>query len=203
MDEWQSAAEKISQRAPNWSQLRSLLSHAKVIGPGEKLLKEAEAIESQRALLADPDPVQALLDETITVLRNALNHQVKAYNDERDQHLQSLASDANWQKLEAAQQQALLKKHGVDAPAEAKAASADELSEALDEVPLTAWEDRRKALSHRFDELRMEVAKLLEPKVVRVQLPKITVRDEAELEHWLADAKAAVLEKLKYGPVML
>lgn len=203
LEAWQASADMISQREPNWAQLQALLSHAKVIGPGEKLIREADAIQSQRALLADPDPVQGLLDEAINVLRNALNHQVKAYNDERDANLTLLASDANWNKLEAAQQQALLRKHGVDASVEAKAASADELIEALDEVPLTAWEDRRKALSHRFDELRMEVAKLLEPKVVRVQLPRTTVRDEGELEQWLAEAKAAVLEKLKDGPVML
>lgn len=203
LEEWQAAAEKISQRSSNWSQLQALLSQAKVIGPGERLIKEAEAIQSQRALLADPDPVQALLDEAIKVLRNALNHQVKAYNEERDQHLKGLDTDANWGKLESTQQQALLKKHGVDTPADTKAASADELIEALDEVPLTAWEDRRKALSHRFDELRMEVAKLLEPKVVRVHLPHSTVRDEAELDQWLAEARAAVVEKLKDGPVML
>ena len=203
LEEWAAAAEKISQREPNWTLLQALLGHAKVIGPGEKLIKEAEAIQSQRTLLADPDPVQTLLDGAIEVLRTALNHQVDVYNQEREQQLQQLEGDANWSKLELAQQQALLKKHGVDTPAQVKAGDAEELLESLDEVPPTSWEDRRRALSQRFDELRMEVARLLEPKVVRVQLPRATVRDEAELEQWLKDARAAVLEKLKDGPVML
>ncbi len=49
----------------------------------------------------------------------------------------------------------------------------------------------------------MEAAKLLEPKVVRVHLSHSTVHDEAELEAWLDEAKAMVLDKLKDGPVML
>jgi DNA-binding GntR family transcriptional regulator len=49
----------------------------------------------------------------------------------------------------------------------------------------------------------MEAAKLLEPKVVRVFLPRNTVHDEAELEAWLEEAKAMVLDKLQDGPVML
>ena len=200
---WQAAAEKISQRASNWAQLQELLGHAKVLGPGETLIKEAEAVQTQRALLRDPDPAQALLDQSIEVLRNAINHQVTAYNKEREQRLANLVADSQWKKLDAIQQQGLLKKHSLDAPATAKTATVDELSETLDEVSLTAWEDRRKALAHRFDELHMEAAKLLEPKVVRVHLSHSTVHDEAELDAWLDEAKAVVLDKLKDGPVML
>ncbi len=203
LGQWQAAAEQISQRSSNWTMLQALLDHAKVLGPGIDLIGEAEAVRSQRALLRDPDPTQALLDQTISLLRNALIHQVTQYNEVREQGLVSLQTDNQWQKLEAAQQQALLKKHGLDSEATASTATADELLESLDDIPLSAWEDRRKALEPRFDETRMEAAKLLEPKVVRVHLPRRTLGDEAELEAWLADVESLVRDKLKDGPVML
>ncbi len=75
--------------------------------------------------------------------------------------------------------------------------------ETLDDTPLSAWEDRRKAVKPRFDEVRMEAAKLLEPKVVLVHLPRRTLHDDGELEAWLTDVEALVREKLKDGPVLL
>jgi len=201
--QWQAAEETISQRSGNWTLLQALLNHAKVLGPGAELIEEADAILAQRALLREPDPTQALLDQTITLLRSALTHQVAQYNRDRDQGLVSLEADGHWHKLDATQQEALLKKHGLDTAAAVKTASADDLLEALDETTLSAWEDRRKALAPRFDEARMEAARLLEPKVVHVQIPHRTLHDEAELKAWLGDVEALLRDKLKDGPVML
>lgn len=203
LDEWQTAAERISQRSSNWSLLQDMLDHAKELGPGADLADEAEAIRTQRTLLADPNPVQGLLDQTINLLRKSLSHQVMQYNEARAKSLAGLQADSQWQRLDQDKQQALLKKHGLHTDAGANTATTDDLLAALDETPLGAWEDRRKALAPRFDEARMEAAKLLEPKVVHVQLPHRTLRDEAELETWLADVGALVRQKINDGPVML
>ena len=49
----------------------------------------------------------------------------------------------------------------------------------------------------------MDVARLLEHKVQRVDLPRRTLTDEAELADWLAEAEARIRAKLEDGPVMI
>jgi hypothetical protein len=56
-----------------------LLKHAKTLGPYAALKAEADAIESQRSLLAEPDPVRPLLDKVVDLLRLALNAKLEAY----------------------------------------------------------------------------------------------------------------------------
>src|SRR5690606_14338294 len=69
---WTKTAAEIAKRMPPWHKLGDLLRHAKALGPYSKLKAEADAIEAQRSLLADPDPVRPLLDETVDLLRQAL-----------------------------------------------------------------------------------------------------------------------------------
>jgi hypothetical protein len=50
------------------SKLNDLLRHAKALGPYAALKAEVDAIEAQRSLLADPDPVRPLLDKAVELL---------------------------------------------------------------------------------------------------------------------------------------
>jgi len=65
------------------------------------------------------------------------------------------------------------------------------------------WADRTQALRGRCDQAPMDVAKLLQPKVTRVDLPRRTLTDEADLDAWLQKAEQRVCDKLKDGPVMI
>src|SRR5690606_25016730 len=62
---WVQTAQAIASRLPAWRQLNDLLNHARGLGPAAELLSEVQAIEAQRSLLADPDPVRPLLDQTV------------------------------------------------------------------------------------------------------------------------------------------
>jgi hypothetical protein len=53
------------------------------------------------------------------------------------------------------------------------------------------------------EQARLEGAKLLEPKVQRVDLPRRTLRDETELAAWLEEAEQRIRSRLNDGPVML
>ena len=51
---------RIKKRQPVWSELVSLLQHAKVLGPYAELKMDANAVRDHRTLLTDPDPVRPL-----------------------------------------------------------------------------------------------------------------------------------------------
>jgi hypothetical protein len=79
----------------------------------------------------------------------------------------------------------------------------ESILDALERCSLSQWADRIQALKGRFEQARLAAAKLLEPKVQRVDLPRRTLKDEAELGAWLAEAEALIRGKLGEGPVMI
>ena len=76
-----------------------------------------------------------------------------------------------------------------------------ELVASLNGTSLEMWQANCDALPQRFQKAQREAAKLIEPKVVYVTLPSATIRNDAELEAWLAKVKQEIQQWLKDGPV--
>lgn len=200
---WTKTADVVSKRLLVWRKLNDLLHHAKMLGPYATLKAEVDAIEAQRSLLADPDPVRPLLDNTVELLRKVLNAKVDGYQHAFKQQQAQLQLDADWIKLSDAQHTELRSKHGLSAPGPLQLGSPEQLQDALDECDLDHWVSKTQALPTRFEAARHAAVQLLKPNVVHVALPKRTLNDEAELKAWLAEVEALLNVKLKQGPVAL
>jgi len=200
---WNKTAADISKRLPVWQKLIDLLQHAKALGPYAGLKAEVDAIESQRSLLADPDPIRPLLDKTVDMLRHALNAKLEAYQQTFKQQQALLHADVEWSKLNESQRQELEQKHNLIALQMPTLGSPDELQDALDDCDLDHWVAKTQALPMRFESARHAAVQLLKPNVVHVTLPKRTLNDEAELRAWLESVEEIIREKLKSGPVSL
>ena len=200
---WAKTAQDIGKRLPVWHQLGELLRHAKALGPYTALKAEADAIEVQRSLLADPDPVRPLLDKAVDLLRQALNAKLDAFGQTFGQQQALLQQDADWSKLSDAQRGELSAKHHLASPTVVAAGTAEQLQDALDECDLDHWASKAQALPNRFEATRHAAVQLLKPNVVHVTLPKRTLNDEAELQAWLAEVQTLLQTKLQQGPVAL
>lgn len=200
---WTATAQAIAQRLPAWQQLITLLDHAKHLGPYDTLHAETEAIRAQRSLLAQPDPVRPVLDQTVQLLRTALNERLHAYQAAYQAADAQLQADADWQKLDATQQQALRHAHHLDAEAIPDLSSTERLQDALDTCGLEHWASRTQALPNRFEAARMAAVQLLKPNVVSVTLPRRTLNDAAEIQAWLDEVSALLHAKIQEGPVAL
>ncbi|NCA89504.1 MAG: BREX system P-loop protein BrxC [Gammaproteobacteria bacterium] len=201
--DWQASGERIGTRWPVWSLLQDLLGHAQDLAPHQELDTEAEEIRKQRALLAAHDPVQALLDKTVDLLRTSLNHHVQAYEDSFDAELSALERDGDWRKLSPEQRETILARQDLDETVAIDVSTPESILDELERCSLAQWADRTQALRGRFEQARLAAAKLLEPKVQRVDLPRRTLKDEAELAEWLKEAEARIRGKLSQGPVMI
>jgi hypothetical protein len=201
--DWKDLGQRIKQRAPAWLRLYDLLDHAKDLGPYQKLADEAQAIADQRALLAAHDPVQALLDKTVDLLRNSLNHHVDEYRDTLTREQADLDQDADWQRLDGSQRERILAERHLGETVVVDTASPESILGELDRCSLSQWADRTQALRGRFEGARMDAARLLEPTVTHVDLPRRTLTSEEELTAWLAEAEQRIRDKLKNGPVRI
>jgi hypothetical protein len=200
---WTKTAAEIAKRLPAWTKLKDLLKHAKALGPYAKLKAEVDAIEAQRSLLADPDPVRPLLDEAVDLLRQALKAKLDAFQQGFAQQQTLLQQDADWKKLSDAQRDDLTAKHHLTAPPAVAAGTPEQLQDALDDCDLDHWVSKTQALPSRFEAARHAAVQLLKPNVVHVSLPKRTLNDDAELKAWLAEVEALLSAKLQKGPVAL
>ncbi|NCA70512.1 MAG: hypothetical protein EOM91_10445 [Sphingobacteriia bacterium] len=201
--DWTRTAQALAKRLPTWTKLNELLRHAANLGPGAALQAEAAAIVSQRGVLADPDPVLPLLDQTVTLLRQALGAKLDDYRAAFQEQQTLLHSDADWLRLSEAQRDELIALHHLTPLDELPLGTPEQLQDALDACDLDHWVSRIQALPSRFEAARHAAVQRLKPNVVRVTLPRRTLNDEAELKHWLAEVEALLSEQLKQGPVAL
>jgi hypothetical protein len=65
------------------------------------------------------------------------------------------------------------------------------------------WIEKRDALGGQLARALTLAAQKLEPKVQPVTPPHRILKDEADLDAWVAEVREAVLEKLQNGPVQL
>ncbi|MCP1574187.1 hypothetical protein J2S30_002566 [Herbaspirillum rubrisubalbicans] len=200
---WTRTADDIAKRLPVWSKLIVLLRHAKGLGPYVALKAEVDAIEAQRSLLADPDPVRPLLDKTVDLLRQSLNAKLDVFEQTFLQLQAQLQTDTDWNKLTDAQRADLSAKYSLTEPSALQLGTPEELQDALDNCDLDHWVSKTQALPSRFEAARHAAVQLLKPNVVHVTLPKRTLNDEEELKAWLAEVEALLNEKLKQGPIAL
>jgi hypothetical protein len=200
---WHQAGQAIDKRWPNWVQLTDLLKQAKELGPYAELAAESKAIADQRALLSNPDPVQALLDKTTDLLRLSLNHHVQTFQDDFTARLSALQSDESWLKLAAADQTVLLMESCLEPAAVPDMSSATALEQSLDDCPLAHWADKREALTNRFEQVRLKAVQKVTPKATVVKLPHRVLNTNDELTAWLAEVEKLLRERLGQGPVSL
>lgn len=202
-EDWSKTANELAKRWPVWHQLTALLHHAKALGPYAALKADVDAIEAQRSLLAEPDPVRPLLDKTVDVLRESLNAKLAQFQQTFEQQQTQLQADTDWNKLSQTQREELGSKHHLSVSGTVQLATPDEILDALDECDLEHWVAKIQALPSRFEAARHAAVQLLKPNVVHVTLPRRTLNDEAELQAWLAEVETLLSTKLKSGPIAL
>lgn len=201
--DWKKLAELAAKRSPLWAKLQALLDCGIGLAELDQVRASAEAIRQDRLLLDATDHVAPLIKQAADLLRSALTTTRQAYATTRQREMSRLESADLWNRLTPAQRQLLLTQTPVPDVSDSSIATEDELIAALNSTPLTQWRDRTDALAGRVDNLLAAAAKLLEPKAQRVTLPSATIRNTAELDQWLADARTQIEDGLKKGPVIL
>jgi hypothetical protein len=170
----------------------------------EKLGKERQALLDQRQLLISPDPITPLISSASDLLRTSLNHSFASYETQFNLGVQSLKTQADWQKLIDSDQLSILQQFSLASiEAAPTIGTTEELIKALKVCTPGRWHERGQAVAGKVQQAAAACAKKLEPSVQPFQAPSRMVRSEAELEAWLTEVGTAVKAKLKSGPVQL
>lgn len=201
--EWQTAAQEIKQRSPQWQTLQQLLKHSKGLPITAEIQNQSQAISEQRLLLQNPNPVLPLCNQLSQALRDALVKAQEEYQQVYDAQLTNLQATESWQKLDSAQWDQMLGKEGLNTIPQIAVGTEAEVLKSLESLSLIEWRNHCDALPQRFTQARLAAENLLEPQAVYLQLPNATLRNQDDVDKWLDKVSQSILQRLKDGPVII
>ena len=200
---WSAAGEAAQERLPEWHRLERLQHHARTSPVATELKPQIEAIQSQRSLLTDPNPLPPLLGKVTTALRKTVSEAHERLRRERDQEVTELAKSDDWLKLEPGDRTRILASNGLDAIPDLAIGTDQALMDCLEDVGLQEWNDRILALRTRIADAREEAARLLAPKAVTVRPTPATLNSREEVEDYIQRLREQLLSQVEEHPVII
>ncbi len=181
----------------------ALHRHADGLAVHAEVGTELEAIRQNRSLLDDLDPVAPLtaqlsdpLRAELNRLRNLLACKIEAAKDQ-------LAADPRWQALTPPQRHETRKKHFLLPPWELNIGTPEALRSELDRRSLAAWRAEVDAVRARLRRALEDLPTPSGPRPTPVRLRRATIKDDEELQTWLAETEGVLRDKLRDGSVTI
>lgn len=202
-DDWSKQARQIERLWPSWMILQELLKLAGKTKAGEEVRQQAQAIEDQRLLLAEPDPVLPLVKSLEDALRKELAAYNQRYGTEMESQNAQLEADSSWQRLSEGKRSDIRQSCGINPATPLTVGTRDDLIKALQKHPLKVWNDRIDALPERFACAREMAARELEPKSQMVNIPRRTLKSDGEIDAWVKEVTDQLKTALSKGPVVI
>ena len=73
----------------------------------------------------------------------------------------------------------------------------------LERSSLAEWEDKLAAVSSRLSSARLQAAKLLEPAIIAIELPKWTITSPDDLKAFLVEVERLIKDRMGDGPIII
>lgn len=201
---WLKARDKIVQRQPRWQTLQRLLKHAGTLPVAAQVSPQVTAVQAERALLDDPDPVTPLIGQLTDALRAALQDARDRLQEIHEREMTGLEATQEWQAIGESDRQDLLISNGLSPVPDIQVRTEQALLSTLDAIPLNTWEDIIAALPARVERARMQAARMLEPKAVYIKTKPATLKSPEDVEAYLEDLQEDIMPHINAGhPVIL
>ncbi len=203
ISEWKKTRDLIAKRRPAWQTLEQMAKHAKGLAEADTCIAQANAVCANRLLLEISDPVAPIRAALADILRSAVNTAQENHEKAYRNAIEVLNASLTWQKLSPGDQTRILGEVSLIAPSKPELGSDTALVAALDLKNLDARRTEAEAVPNRVTNALNKAAQLLEPKVQFVPVEKIVLRNESDLDNWLAGQRIKLLGALKIGPVQV
>jgi hypothetical protein len=203
-EDWRRLADLRQSRLDELSKVERLAEHAAKAGLAEQARQELDAIRADRRLLTEPNPFGPVASVLGQDLRSALSQAYDRYRGALGDALERLSEDEAWRALSEEEQADLLRRSRLQVDQAPDVATADALLRALDQQPLSSWDDRIAAVTSRAEDARAAAVQARTPKAVRVQAPHKTLTTEAEVTAYVDELRALLVEQLRaHGSVLI
>jgi hypothetical protein len=197
---WQSTKQKLEQRIPIWNKLQRMLYHSKKLSVYLEVQSQVKAIEDNRSILDEPNPVEPLCDKLAESLRSELTKYHAECEDIYAAGVSGLEMNESWKSLTDQQKSEILLKSNLNTISQIDISSDEGIIETLDSKPLDWWNTLKDALPKRFDDALSNAIDLVgEGKIQVVNLESRLLKSENDLDLWQSEIKQKILPYLKDG----
>jgi hypothetical protein len=205
---WKTLAERRESRLAIWSLAERLLTHAEDLPGTTEIRTELDAINAQRSLLAETDPVAPVLHRLAEIARGALHDRHQTLTNAITESHAALETDATWTALDGSGRKTILDRVSLAVPAPLSVSGDNELATTLDRRPLDAWEAEIAAVDQRRLDALAAAAKTrqqADPAIVTttVAVDRGTLADEPAVRAWIDAQEKKLLDAVKTGPVIV
>lgn len=198
-EEWQKKEAISKTRLPLWRLLTELEEHAPATDEAENILREIDAIRTDRLLFHEPGFIEPLLVKISDYLKELLNGYKKRYLDVYQKGMDELQGNEYFKKLIPEQKHAILQKYQLLSKPEVKELDARGVNNELTYTSLNQWETKISALPEQYRAALEEAMKIAVPDAKSYRLPKQTISNKSELDDYLAKVKQDIQTLLDSG----
>ena len=222
IEDWTCLAERAETRMSVWSLALAFRRHADGLAVVAGAGADIDAMGAQRSLLAETDQVGPIVATLAAALRAGLVQKHKDLAAAIETACAALAGDATWSRLDAADQDEIRRRLGLDAPPPLTVATDDDLLRTLDARSLAAWRSEVDAVETRVGRALQEAATLIdadgppsggEPpdgpspptplRTTTIHVRRGTLSDEAAVREWLREQEERLRDAVRHGPVIV
>ena len=200
---WQTLSESAVKRLSTWHLTQRLYAHARALEISEDMKGQLEAIERQRSLLAEPDPLLQVRQRLATALRDALTAARDQVSVDRTAARATLEGADGWAELDETRRDEILTRNDLLEPPKLAIGSDDELLASLDRLSLSGWADKVRAVSSALEGALLELARIREPEARPVRLPHATLKTPDEVKEYVAKVHERLEAEVKHGPIVV
>lgn len=201
---WRTIAGRIPLRLDEWSEAQTLMKHAAGLPGTDEHRATLQAIEDQRSLLSDPDPVPPVLASLRSALRTAVQELHERIAAARESAIAQVADVPQWASMSADEQKSFLASTGLDSVEAADISTDSQLLATLDRQSLAARADAVPALAGKAQAAVKALLIRFAPQAQYLKAPAAVITTAAEADDYLARLRSAISEHLAAGhPVNL
>lgn len=201
--EWKKMAQRREERQKEWATLETLLRHARDLEAAAEVGAQRDAVREGRQLLAQPDPIQPLIEAITAPLREEVTAAWGRLREENDFAVAELEASDEWQQLSAQDRVTISAEMSLRAPAEIDVSSREKLLQILNDTPLNGWKDRIEVVRARALRARGAAAKRLEPASVPFSFKPATLRSRNDVDEYVDWAREQIMKHIVDGHTVI
>ena len=222
IEDWTALAERAEARMPGWQRALAFRRHADGLPVIAGVGADIDAITAQRSLLTATDQVGPIVAVLAAALRAALAEKHKDLTNAIETARATLAGDATWSKLDAAAQDEIRERLGLDVPPPLAVATDEDLLRTLDARSLAAWRSEIDAVGTWIGQALQLAAERIDantppigghptddtsppipPRTTTVDVRRGTLPNEAAVREWLREHEKKLVAAVRRGPVIV
>jgi hypothetical protein len=203
VERWQTLRDASAARMDAWQLAQRLVRHGEGLPEAEEAATQLAAIEADRSLLAEPDPLVPILQALAGALREAVTEARDAVATARAEARATLEAAEGWSSLADADQEQILRVNDLLEPPALVIGSDGQLADTLDRQSLSGWASQLRAVSAALEDALLELAQRLEPAARRVRLPSRTLKTGDDVSAYVDEIRTTLEAEVASGPIVV